>query len=145
MLELQRKNTGKTVSTSAVRWIVAAWLTVVAFVVIASLIPAAAPPGVWGLDKVVHFGVFLVLMAVPASVLSRNRTMLGTIIFLFAVGLGIEVAQSFIPGRVGSGSDFLADVLGVLAGAVVGRQVWRRLYLAMWTENAAPDPQGSGK
>lgn len=132
-------------SATTVRWIVAAWLAVVISVVVASLIPAAAPPGVWGLDKIVHFGVFLVLTVVPASVLSRNRAMLGAVMFLFAIGLGIEVAQSFVPGRVGSGSDFLADVLGVLAGAVVGRQVWRRLCLTMWIENAAPDPQGPGK
>lgn len=122
-----------------------AWFVVVAAVVVASLLPAAAPPGTWGFDKILHFGVFLVLAAVPAVVLSQNRTMLGAVVILFFVGLGIEIAQSFVPGRVGSGGDFLADVLGVLAGAVAGRQVWRRLRLSMWTEIAAPDPQGPGK
>ncbi len=130
-------------STSIVRWVMTAWLAVVVAVVVAALQPAAGPPGVWGVDKVIHFGVFLVLAAVPAAVLLGRRAMLGSEVFLLAVGLGIEVAQSFIPERVGSGGDFLADVLGVLAGAAVGRKIWR--HLARWTENAVPDPQGQDK
>lgn len=130
-------------SASIVRWIMTAWLAVVVAVFVVALQPAAGPPGVWGVDKVIHFGVFLVLAAVPAAVLLGRRAMLGAEVFLLAVGLGIEVAQSFIPERVGSGGDFLADVLGVLAGAAVGRKIWRRL--ARWTENAVPDPQGQDK
>lgn len=126
-------------------WIKAGWLAAVAAVVVASFVPAAAPPGAWGADKVLHFMVFLFLAAVPAAVLPRRPALLWAEVFVLAVGLGIELVQSFIPGRVGSGGDLLADALGVLIGIAVGRQVWRRLGLAMSIENAALDPQGPGK
>ncbi len=104
-----------------------AWLALVAAVLVASLLPIAAPPGAWGIDKIVHLAVFLMLAVVPAAVLSGSWAILGAESFLLVVGLGIEVAQSFVPGRVGSGGDLLADALGVLVGAAIGRQVWRRL------------------
>ena len=132
-------------SAPFVRWIMIAWLALVAAVFVVALQPTAGPPGVWGVDKIIHFGVFLVLAAVPAVVLSGRRAMLGAELFLLAVGLGIEVAQSFIPERVGSGGDFLADVLGILAGVALGRHVWRRLRRSTWIGNAVPDPQGQDK
>jgi len=122
------------VSTTTIRWIMIAWLAVVAAVVVASLLPAAAPPGAWGFDKIVHFAVFLILATVPAAVLPRIPRWLALLWaggFLLAVGLGIEIAQTFVPGRVGSIGDLLADAIGVLAGVAAGRQVARRLRLAM--------------
>jgi VanZ family protein len=121
-----------------------AWLVLVTAVVVASLLPAAAPPGAWGLDKIVHFAVFLVLAVAPAAVLPRGWELLCAGVFLVVVGLGIEVAQSFVPGRVGSGDDFFADAVGVFAGVVLGRLVWRRLRAAMWIENADHGPRGPG-
>ena len=117
-------------SATTIRRIMIAWLVVVAAVAVASLLPAAAPPGAWGFDKFVHFAVFLALATVPAAVLPRLPRTLALLWaggFLLAVGLGIETAQTFVPGRVGSVADLLADALGVLAGAVAGRQVSRRL------------------
>lgn len=113
------------------RWMLTVWVMAVAAIFVLAMLPNAAPPGVWGVDKIAHFAVFLALAAIPAAILSGGRTLLWTEVLLLAVGLGIEVAQSFIPGRVGSGGDLLADVLGVLAGVVAGRQVWRRLRPTM--------------
>jgi len=122
----RRLDTGKIVNALPIRWIMTVWLALAAAVFVVALLPNAGPPSAWGADKVVHFAVFMVLAAVPAMVLSRGRAMLGAEVFLLGIGLSIELAQSFIPGRVGSGADFLADVLGVLVGVAVGRLLWRR-------------------
>jgi VanZ family protein len=132
-------------SALAVRWIMAAWLVLVGAVFVVALLPSAGPPGLWGIDKIVHFAVFLGLAAVPAAVLPEIRSVLGTQVFLLVVGLGIEATQAFIPGRVGSLGDFLADGLGIAAGMALGRHVWRRWRRTRWTETAVPGPQGQEK
>lgn len=92
------------------------WSTVIAFLAIAWL--AVLPSEIAAIDdfndKLKHlfaFGVLTIgllrywrMAAVPA------------VICLLCFGVGIEVVQSFIPGRTASAWDVLADLAGILAG-----------------------------
>jgi VanZ family protein len=44
------------------------------------------------------------------------------------LGLGIEIGQTFVPGRTGSAFDFAADVAGVAMAATLGSAVRRRSF-----------------
>lgn len=103
------------------RWILVGWFALVSMVVLLSLIPAAAPPGIYGADKVLHLLAFLTLAAIPAAAIADTRWVLLVALFLIAVGGGIEVAQSFVPNRVASGFDWAMDVVGIGLGVALGR------------------------
>lgn len=103
------------------QWILVGWLALILAVVLLSLIPAAAPPGAYGLDKILHLLAFLVLAAIPAAALTGARWVLAAAVFLIVVGGGIEVAQSFVPTRVASGLDWVMDAVGIGLGVVLGR------------------------
>ena len=86
----------------------------------ASDVPSA-PPGV---DKLVHGALFAALAlsgrwaGVPLGALAC---------LLVAYGAGSEAVQAVAPlGRSGSVADWLADVVGVLAGAMLWQLVARR-------------------
>jgi len=103
------------------QWILIGWLGLVLTVAVLSLVPAASPPSLHGIDKILHLLAFLALAAIPAAALAGPRSVLLATLFLIAVGVGIEAAQSFVPGRVASSFDLAADVAGVVLGAVLGR------------------------
>lgn len=81
-----------------------------------------------GLDKVAHFGAYAVLGAFLAHATLR----LGYPIFLalfvgMCYGATDELYQSTVPGRHASVGDWIADVLGVIAGVIFVIIVHRRL------------------
>jgi VanZ family protein len=94
-----------------------------------------APP-IPHLDKVAHFGYFFggggLLAAFfylldPASP-RWGRIILRTVLVLALVGLTDEYHQTFTPGRSGNDPwDWLADVLGALAGSLVFKRLHRLL------------------
>jgi hypothetical protein len=79
-----------------------------------------------GLDKVAHFSAYLVLGFFLAHAAKRRDHPL-----LLAVALGMlygaldEFHQSFVPGRTPAFADWIADVLGTVAGVLLFRQ-WCR-------------------
>jgi VanZ family protein len=85
----------------------------------------APGPDFFLLDKLVHFmeysllGVLLFRGIGKAMIQSK----FGTFVFLLAVGSSVgaldEIFQSYIPGRIMSIYDYLADTLGVTAGLIV--------------------------
>jgi VanZ family protein len=83
-------------------------------------------PGVWGGDKLMHFGAFAVLGWLLAY--AANRSALAPV---WPVFLGLLYAasdewhQSFVSGRSVEGADWIADALGVGAG-VWGYRWWVR-------------------
>lgn len=100
------------------------WIAVLAIVVAGSLAPAAiaarVPLGVAHLsDKDAHFIGYLLLAL--CSVFAFRRTLRGILFALAAVPLGValEFAQEFVPGRSFDLGDMLADTLGVCAGLVL--------------------------
>jgi len=143
-------------TTTTIRRVMILWLAMVATAVVLSLLPSMAPPGEYGIDKYAHIVAFLGLAAIPAAVLPRPAAVWLAMLFLFAVGGGIESAQAFIPGRQGSGADMLANCAGILLGALAGRfaaSVGRHMGLLqgladgpiMSTGTGVPDPRAPRK
>ena len=95
-----------------------------------SLEPALAPPGAFQLDKLAHLVAYGGLATLGCLPCDRARQRRPVIIGLIALGGLIEIAQCFVPGRVGSFADFIANGCGVLLGVALSR--WLRPALASW-------------
>jgi VanZ family protein len=64
-------------------------------------------------DKIGHFLAYFVLMGWFAQYHDSKHYKYLAIIFI-AQGIGLEIVQTFLPERIGSFSDILANSLGVL-------------------------------
>ena len=74
-------------------------------------------------DKVLHFVVYAVFAVLGYQVIKEGRRYFYVCLGIIVYGALIEVAQSYMPGRVMSGYDFLANTVGVVFGALVVRRV----------------------
>lgn len=68
------------------------------------------------LDKVVHFGLFLILSINACYKYQNYERRTEAIIWMIFFGLMTEVIQQFIPGRDMDIYDGIADTLGVISG-----------------------------
>ncbi|WP_394414257.1 VanZ family protein [Sulfitobacter sp. 1A12126] len=82
-----------------------------------TLIPSNAAPEVPGGDKVHHVLAFMVL-TLPSAAFYPKALLRVVLAAAFYAGL-IEVIQPFA-GRSGEIGDFLADLLGIAIGAIIG-------------------------
>jgi VanZ family protein len=79
-----------------------------------------------GLDKVAHFGAYLVLGFLLSVAVTRAGLPLALAVFLgFAYGLLDEVHQSMVPGRIADVGDWVADAAGTVAGVLAYRLTGR--------------------
>ncbi|GAB3361743.1 VanZ family protein [Modestobacter lapidis] len=86
--------------------------------------PSDVPDSAPGIDKVVHASLFL-LLAVTGRWAGVGRAVLAGLLVLYAAGS--EVVQGLdAVGRTASVADWLADVVGVLAGLAVWALAVRR-------------------
>ncbi|MCP4731165.1 MAG: hypothetical protein GY872_13935 [Roseibacillus sp.] len=108
-------------------------------------IPIRDGPDLPGFDKILHFGYFfggagllsaaLYLHRCNRTGLSWRRLVITVVIVLAMVGVLDEWHQSWIPERSGNDfGDWLADVAGALAGALVFKRFHRLL------DPPVPDP-----
>lgn len=82
-------------------------------------------------DKVDHLAAYAALTA-TGRIGYRDRVPQGTLaVAVLVFGIGIELAQSFIPGRMMSSLDVVANTAGLLIGLGLSRLFLRRM---------APDP-----
>jgi VanZ family protein len=95
-----------------------------------SLEPALAPPGMFELDKLIHLSAYGGLATLGCLPCDRTRHCAPIVVGLIALGGLIEIAQCYVPGRVGSIADFVANGCGVLLGVALSR--WLRPVLAAW-------------
>jgi VanZ family protein len=86
--------------------------------------PADVPTSPPGVDKVVHATLFL-LLAVTGRWAGLTRGVLAAVLVLYAA-VSEVVQGSDAVGRSASVADWLADVVGVLAGLVLWGVVARR-------------------
>jgi len=105
------------------------WTISIVGLIAASIIPSLSPPSAHHLDLLIHFGVYVVLAALPAALLERLRVVIALGVLLAGVGLVIEMAQSYVPGRSSSELDLIANCLGILLGLAVGRLLRRYIGL----------------
>ena len=125
----------------SVKWRVLAWIPILAYSGLIFLLSSADRnlAGDWakvGGDKILHFGAFglwAVLLALPVlrtwPAVSDRLLCLWVSVVASLYGLSDEIHQSYVPGRVASVWDVVADAVGAICG-VVGvvflRRCWRR-------------------
>lgn len=90
-------------------------------------------PSLLGADKLAHFAAFAVLSFFACFWISAERWKGRPVFFFFAVvivvslyGVLDEFHQSFVPNRIPSVADWVADTLGAAFGAFVFRRLLRR-------------------
>ena len=86
-----------------------------------SLSPSDAVPQVGGYDKIVHCLSYLFLSFCFWAGFQKARPVWLMLVLLVLFGVLIEVFQSFVPGRLMSFWDSVANGLGVLIGYVLFR------------------------
>ena len=97
-----------------------------------STLPMPLPPLV-GMDKLAHFAAFAVLSFFACFWISAESWarrplfhFLAVVIVVSLYGVLDEVHQSFVPNRIPSAADWVADTLGAVFGAFVFRRILKR-------------------
>ncbi len=117
------------------RLVIAVWIIGMACVVAGSLAPGTSPlmDTVDQLeinDKVLHYGAYLVLSALPVIGFAKRRRGILAGLAMFLLGWVLEGAQSFVPGRSVEFADAMVNGAGTLSGvglvSVVTRFLDRR-------------------
>jgi VanZ family protein len=101
------------------------WRVLLVCVVAGSLLPADSPVmvGIGSFhinDKVLHSGAYLALSLLPVIGFDRRRKGIAWGLSMFLLGVLLEAAQHFSPGRSVELGDLLANGLGVACGTVLG-------------------------
>jgi VanZ family protein len=98
------------------------------FVAFFSLTPVdAGVINVW--DKLLHFACYGLFALIAWWTATRAKTFYLLCAVVIAYSALMEVGQSFVPGRMMSGLDIVANALGVAAVAVL-YVLYRRWFLA---------------
>lgn len=116
----------------AERWrrrALALWIAGVVGTATFSLIPKLAPPGEYGLDKIIHGATYLTLALLAHVAFEKQKNAVVAALFAIPLGCAIEVAQAFVPGRYGDIWDAVANSTGALLGVALGA-IFRRLVVA---------------
>jgi VanZ family protein len=106
---------------------------------ILSSIPDLTPPdlGIKPQDKVYHF-IFYVFFGFfiarsfffqDSSLSLKQNFLIFSMLFGSLYGLSDEIHQYYVPGRIMSYGDFMADLLGVMAGAALFSMRYRILAI----------------
>lgn len=101
------------------------WAILYAMLIIGlSSVPGRSFPDIKYLsqDKLIHIGEYLIFgilvgQVIAFRVTARSRIFLFTLLLAGAFGALDEVYQILIPGRDNSYADWIADLLGVIAGS----------------------------
>ena len=92
------------------------------FVAVVSLSPGTGTSiDPW--DKLAHFGTYVIFTVLVWRITGYDQRFIVACLCIVLYGGVIEIAQSFLPGRVMSGYDFLANTLGVV---IAGSWLWCR-------------------
>ncbi|MBK5295063.1 MAG: VanZ family protein [Acidobacteriia bacterium] len=101
------------------------WFVLISCVVIGSLLPATSSVmvAVGRLhinDKVLHFCGYLALSLLPVIGFRDRRRGIVAGLSMFVLGILMEAAQPFLPGRAVELGDVIANGAGVSCGALLG-------------------------
>ena len=92
-----------------------------------ALQPKALPLTMDGADKILHLAVFLTLTLIPAITFDKISSVILGLLFVAAIGIGIECIQHFMPTRKAEVMDVVYDMIGIAIGACIGLSL-RRTY-----------------
>ena len=72
-------------------------------------------------DKLLHFVTYAIFAVLAHRAIRGKRWFSAACLGIIAYSGMLELAQSYVPGRVMSGHDLAANMLGVAAGAAAAR------------------------
>ena len=99
------------------RLILIVWFISIGIVSYLSIIPKLELPfGFKWDDKIHHFFAYLWLSALPLIGFRRLKFGMTGAVLMIPFGIGLEIAQHFIPGRFFSIFDMITNTIGVLLG-----------------------------
>jgi VanZ family protein len=95
-----------------------ALLVYAVIVTVTSLLPGGASD-LDQLDKLVHLLVYYIFAVLAYRALDNKERYAYVCLGIIVYSALLEVGQSYVPGRLMSGYDLLANILGVALGAAV--------------------------
>lgn len=98
-------------------------------VCVASLLPQEDSVPLGHFDKLAHAGAYALTAFVGVLGARTRRGWLTVAAMTLALGVLMEVLQSYVPGRSASIGDLIADVVGVMAGIWLAATSLRALGL----------------
>lgn len=104
------------------QWILVLWIASVALVVYLSLVPRIEfPYDFINADKVYHVLAYLWLSVLPFFAFRKPKAALAGTFGMIPLGMVLELAQYYVPGRSFSLLDMAANCLGVMLGIWLAR------------------------
>jgi len=111
------------------RIILLLWGISICVVAYLSLMPEVEfPLDFWNADKLYHCLAYGWLAVLPMIGFTVRRTALSAALSMIVLGAILETGQYFIPGRMFSFLDFIANCIGVSLGIILGHYLknhWR--------------------
>jgi VanZ family protein len=100
-----------------------AWVVTIVLVVAGSLLPSSSftMTSLGRLhisDKVLHFAAYAILAFLP-SLHERWPALAAVLVAVLALGVSLEFAQNYAPGRSFELADMAADTAGAVAGVII--------------------------
>ncbi len=86
-------------------------------VIALSVIPQGAIPDTGVSDKLGHIAAYAALVLAGGIAFRRARSLFMLAAGLLLLGVGLELVQALLPGRLASGYDMLAIVVGIALGS----------------------------
>jgi len=117
------------------------WIAAMGATLYASVLPRLAPPEEYGIDKLIHFGVYGLLALLPTLAFRRQSARWTAYAVSFLLAVGIEIAQGYIPNRTASIHDVISSAFGMGAGVLAALVLLRRWERLRQPQN---DMAGSG-
>jgi VanZ family protein len=109
------------------KWIITVvWFFSIVLVGWLSLTPRIEIPYQFsGADKLAHCLAYAWLAILPFFAFARMRAALAEAFLMVPLGIALELAQRYIPGRDFSVADMIANSVGVALGIIIARYVAR--------------------
>lgn len=101
------------------------WITATSIALIFALKPQALQLGFEGSDKLLHLLAFMCLTFIPVMACKTMRSILLCAMCVMTIGIGIEMAQTYIPSRQAEFMDIVFNTLGVSVGIVMAMTLKR--------------------
>jgi VanZ family protein len=107
--------------------VVALWIAAICIVSVGELLPGGSAPLDWvdslGVsDKIEHFTAYFGLAVIPVLGFDTRKGLTAALSMIL-LGVLLDVAQKFIPGRTFDLADIAANTVGVFGGLAVARAI----------------------
>jgi VanZ family protein len=100
------------------------WAGSVCTVIFLSLVPKVEfPVDFWNADKLYHLIAYCWLSILPLAGYSERKTALKLSVSMIFLGILLEIAQFYIPGRTFSVADIIMNTIGVILGVFIGKRI----------------------